>query len=134
MTNLQSKLKFLTEISLFYPVILQALSKDDPEIIFRWGVVIFSLILSFLFIDYFDKNSEVWAKKFVNFFIIGGIVSYGVQLYIFSLLFSKGTISDYLVFFLAISTTTIIVFPVVIMLFMTGYLAVKYFLGAFKKV
>lgn len=135
--NIKSNLKFLTEIVLFYPVILQAISdisknSDEYGLILKWGVVVFSLIISYLFIDKFNDVAKDWAKRLTSIFIIVSILSFAIQFYLLALIQGMDNVSYTIAFALGLSMISTVSFPIIVLILIIGYLTIRYLVNSFK--
>lgn len=132
-SKIKENLKFLIEIVLFYPIILQAISdiskNEDPyDLIFKWGVVIFSLIISYLLVDNFGQMMGDFEKSMANIFAITSIVSFAFQFYLLAVIQSVKNVSYFIVFLFGLSMSSSIVFPITALILIISSVLIRYFM------
>ncbi len=125
MKKLESRLQFLIGLSLFFPIIMQAVFDKETSgannIILKWGLTITVLIASYLYIEYVDPAFSERMEKVLN-----GIIGVNILMFIpviLILAFNPVNVAGLFRMGLTVGFWGIMMLPVILLSSMLLYLA-----------
>ena len=90
--KIRQRFQFLATISLFFPLLLDALLKEGNnlnnlnKVALGWGAVIAVLIIDYIFLEYVKKQTYSIIPKLVNFLIFLNLGAYVIIFIMFAAL------------------------------------------------